>query len=57
MLKRFTQIINNLNSMDRSLRMKKRFEVYPVTNGVPKATVIEDAQDLTTFPLDDLVGN
>ncbi|XP_021771739.1 uncharacterized protein LOC110735868 [Chenopodium quinoa] len=60
MFTRFTQIINNLDSLGRSFsneeKVRKILRCLPKAKWGPKVTTIEEAQDLRTLPLDDLLG-
>ena len=60
MFTRFTEITNNLDSLGKSFtnveKVRKILRCLPKEKWGPKVTAIEEAQDLTTLPLDDLLG-
>jgi len=60
MFTRFTEIINNLNSLGRTFtneeKVRKILRCLPKSKWGPKVTAIEEAQDLTLLTLDDLLG-
>ena len=60
MFTRFTEITNNLDSLGKSFKnvekVRKILRCLPKEKLGPKVTAIEEAQDLTALPLDDLLG-
>ncbi|XP_021743604.1 uncharacterized protein LOC110709690 [Chenopodium quinoa] len=60
MFTRFTQIINNLDSLGKSFsnkeKVRKILRCLPKSKWGPKVTAIEEAQNLRTLSLDDLLG-
>ena len=60
MFTRFTEIINNLNSLGRTFtneeKVRKILRCLPKSKWGPKVTAIEEAQDLTLLTLDNLLG-
>ncbi|GJV58015.1 hypothetical protein Tco_1459020 [Tanacetum coccineum] len=57
---RFHTIITSLKALDESFssrnRVRKSLRALP-TKWRPKVTVIEESKDLSTLPLDELIGN
>ena len=60
MFKRFTDIVNNLISLGKTLsneeKVRKVLRSLPKAKWEPKTTAIEEAQDLNTLQPDDLQG-
>ena len=60
MFTRFTEIINNLDSLGKTFtteeNVRKILRSLPKAKWEPKVTAIEEAQDLTVLELDDLQG-
>ena len=60
MFKRFTDIVNNLDSLGKTFfneeKVRKVLRSLPKAKWEPKTTAIEEAQDLSTLQLDDLQG-
>ena len=60
MFTRFTDITNNLKSLGKTYTneemVRKVLRCLPKSKWGPKVTVIEEAQDLKTLALDDLLG-
>ena len=60
MFKRFTYIVNNLDSLGKTFsseeKVRKILRSLPKSKWEPKTTTIEEAQDLSTLQLDDLQG-
>ena len=57
---RFTDITNNLKSLGKTYNneemVRKILRCLPKNKWGPKVTAIEEAQNLKTLPLDDLLG-
>ena len=60
MFTRFTDITNNLKSLGKTYNneemVRKILRCLPKNKWGPKVTAIEEAQNLKTLPLDDLLG-
>ena len=60
MFTRFTQIVNNLDSLGKVFtneeKVRKMLRSLPKGKWGPKVTAVEEAQNLSTLPLDDLLG-
>ena len=60
MFKRFTDIVNNLESLGKTFsneeKVRKVLRSLPKAKWEPKTTAIEEAQDLSTLQLDALQG-
>ena len=60
MFKRFTDIVNNLDSLGKTFsneeKVRKILRSLPKAKWEPKTTAIEEARDLCSLQLDDLQG-